>query len=84
MARVFAFDDKLAHVRDVEHADVLSDSLMLLDDAGVLHRHEPTSERHHIRAEFHMLVVERCLLLQGAGHLRSLDFAIVLRNAAAR
>jgi hypothetical protein len=53
---------------------------MFFDDAGVLHRHQPTSERHYLRAEFHMLVVKRCLLLRGFGHGQSLDFAIGLRN----
>ena len=82
-ARVFAFNDELPHVRDVEHSNALSHRLMFLDDAGVLHRHQPTGERHHLCATFHMLVVKRRFLLRGIGHFRTLDFAIGLRNAAA-
>ena len=75
---------KLAHVRDIEDPDIVSDRLMFLDDAAVLHWHQPASERHHLRAAFYMLVVKRRFLRRGVGHARSLDFAIRLRNAAAR
>jgi hypothetical protein len=31
-------------MRNVEHPDVISDGLMLLHDAGVLHGHKPSAE----------------------------------------
>ena len=37
-----SFGNQLSHVRNVEDADTISHSLMFLDNAGVLHRHEPT------------------------------------------
>ena len=49
-ARVGSFNDQLAHVRDVENADIISHGLMFVDDPAVLHRHEPTGERNHSRA----------------------------------
>ena len=39
IARTGAVHDELAHVRNVEDADIVPHCLMFLDDAGVLHRH---------------------------------------------
>src|SRR5256885_12662458 len=44
--------------------------LVFIDDATVLHRHDPIAERDHLRAEPHMLVVERRLFWRGLGHGR--------------
>src|SRR6266852_291441 len=67
-ARIAVIDDQLAHVRNVEHADVLSDGLMFFHNAGVLNRHQPSGERHHLRAASYVLVVKRRLFLRGFGH----------------
>ena len=40
-----AFDEELAHVAGVEYPGPAADRLMLLDDAGELHRHLPPAER---------------------------------------
>src|SRR5438045_4727188 len=56
---------------------------MFLDDAVVLHRHEPAGEWHDLRAEPRVLIVKRRAFLCGFAHGPSLDFAIGLRNAAA-
>src|SRR5262249_31646476 len=72
---VFAFDDELAHVRDIEHSDVFSHGLMFIDDARVLNGHKPTRERHHFRAKPDVLVVKRCLLLGTVSHVMSLMVA---------
>ena len=61
-------NDELAHVRNVEDADVVSDRLMFLDDACVLNRHQPAGERHHLRAAFDVLVIQRRLFLRSFGH----------------
>src|SRR5216684_1031803 len=66
-ARIAVIDDQLAHVRNVEHADVLSDGLMFFHNAGVLNRHQPSGERHHLRAASYVLVVKRRLFLRGFG-----------------
>ena len=66
------FDLELAHVRDVEHAGVGPHGAVLVDDAGVLHRHLPARERDHLRAELDVPVVERRVEKRlGHGHGRS-------------
>ena len=49
----------LAHVADVEHADLRPDRDVLLADAGVLHRHLPPGERHEPRPGGGMTIVQR-------------------------
>src|SRR5262249_20100593 len=39
-----------AHVADVEHAGGGADGVVLLDDSGVLHGHEPAAELDHASA----------------------------------
>ena len=63
-----AVDDELAHVRNVEDANTVPHRLMFLDDAGVLHRHEPTTERNNFRAAPYMLFVQRCDFLRALIH----------------
>ena len=41
VARLRAFDEQLAHVRQVEQAGPLADGAVLFEDAAVLDRHEP-------------------------------------------
>ena len=65
-----SFDDQLPHVRNVEDADVVSHSLMFLDNARVLHRHEPSGEWNHLRAQPHMLAVKRRLAVFAVRHER--------------
>ncbi len=55
-------------MRNIEDADVVSHGLMFLDDARVLHRHEPAAERNNFRAAPHMLLVQRCGFLRGFAH----------------
>ena len=38
-----ALDEQLAHVRQVEQPGALADGAMLLEDAGVLDRHQPAA-----------------------------------------
>ncbi len=52
-------DVELAHVRDVEDAAVLTHRPVLGNDALVLHRHLPTGEGHHPRAQRDVALVER-------------------------
>ena len=66
LARAAAFDDELAHVRNVEDADIVPHCLMFLDDAGVLHRHKPASEWNDLRAEPQVLLVKRRLFVAHA------------------
>ena len=61
-------NDELAHVRNVEDADIVSYRLMFLDDACVLNRHQPAGERHHLGAAFYVLVVKRRFFLRGFVH----------------
>jgi hypothetical protein len=67
-ARARSIDNQLAHVRNVEHADVVSHGLMFLHDAGVLHGHEPARERHHLRAAPNVFVVKGRLFLRNFSH----------------
>src|SRR5262249_8673951 len=66
-------DHKLSHVRDVEHAGGISHGLMFVDDAAVLHRHDPSAERHHPRTQSNVLVVKRRFLVGGVRHPAKLD-----------
>ena len=68
-------DNQLSHVRDVEHADVLPHGLMFLDDARVLHRHEPAAERNDFCAAPHMFFVKRSAFLRGLAHVRQARLA---------
>ncbi len=61
IARTGAVHDELAHMRNVEDADIVSHYQMFLNDAGVLHRHQPAGEWNHLRAKPHVLVVKRRL-----------------------
>ncbi len=56
------FGAELAHVRHVEHADVVADVVMLFDEAGVLDRHVITGEFSHLGAQVVMDLVVRGLL----------------------
>jgi hypothetical protein len=73
--------NQLSHVRNVEHANIFSHSLVFLHDAGVLNRHKPARERRNLRAAPNVFVVKRRTFLPGFGHAASLDFAIGVRNA---
>ena len=63
IARIGAIDDKLAHVRNVEDADIVPHCLMFLDDAGVLNGHQPAGEWNHFRSESHVLIVKQRFLM---------------------
>ena len=70
--------DQLAHVRNIEDADVVSHRLVLIHDARVLHRHDPIAERDHLRAEPHMLLVERRFFCAASLMSVILDAAILV------
>ena len=73
VAGVRALDEQLAHVRQVEEAGPLADGAVLLEDAGVLERHQPAAELDELRAERHVSIVERRLVDPGidrVGHVR--------------
>ena len=53
-----ATDDELAHVGDVEDADVLADGVVFGHEAGVLDGHFPTGEGDHACAEGEVIFVE--------------------------
>ena len=75
---------ELAHVADVEDARGLPYSLVLVDDAGVLHRHLPSRERHHSSPQGEMLLVQRgALQLIGHGCSRP-SFSVLPRNGGTR
>src|SRR5207302_6103593 len=75
VARAISRDDELSHMRNIEHADGVSDGLMFVHNAGVLHRHKPTAEGNHSRSQPHMFVVKRCPFLCGLTHPSILDLA---------
>ena len=52
-------DLDLAHVGDVEHPGVRAHRRVLLADPLVRDRHLPAGERHQLRAELDVLLVER-------------------------
>ena len=63
--------NQLAHVRDVENAELGSHSVVFFDNAAVLHRHQPAGERNHLSAALQMLVVKRCSFLCDLAHAPS-------------
>src|SRR5207245_3088547 len=66
--RTASLDNELSHVRNIENANAVSDGLMFLDDARVLHGHEPAAERNDFRPEPHMLFVKRRFFRHGVSH----------------
>src|SRR4029078_4848908 len=50
-ARIVTLDEELAHVRQVEQPGALTNRAVLVEDARVLHRHEPAAELDEARAE---------------------------------
>src|ERR1041385_883875 len=57
---------------------------MLRYDAGVLHRHQPTGERHDLGPKPRVFGVEWRSFFCGLTHARTLDFASTVRNARDR
>src|SRR5262245_9648812 len=57
--RARAIHFELTHVAHVEQTGGAARRPVLFDDAGVLHRHLPATERHHSRAGRDVLLVER-------------------------
>ena len=79
-ARAASFDDQLAHVRNVENADIVSHGLMLLDDARVLHRHEPsarTAQFSRRAARVRRKVESVFVRLRSRGQARRLDLRAI-------
>ena len=71
VVRAASIDNQLSHVRNVEHADVLSHGAMFFNDACVLHRHEPAAEGDHLRAAPHVFVVKWRGFLRAVAHAAS-------------
>ncbi len=72
-ARFFALDEELAHVGEIEQAGPGTHRSMLVEDAGVLDRHQPAGELHHLRAEGDVAIGQRRREkgLMGLGHRAS-------------
>src|SRR3990172_5877717 len=56
--RVWTLKLKLAHVADVEETDSAPDRSMLFEDARILHRHLPSTERDEPGAEPDVRLIE--------------------------
>jgi len=77
VARAISRDDELPHMRNIEHSDGVSDGLMFIHNAAVLHRHEPAAEWDHSRTEPHVFLVKRRFFLGSAAHAAKLDAEVV-------
>ncbi len=56
---VVAGDRELGHVREVEQPCSLAHRVVLLEHAGILHRHLEAAERHHASAKRQVGIVQR-------------------------
>ena len=66
---VRARDLELAHVRHVEHADILPHGFVLGGNSvGIADRHLEAGEGHHLGAQRDVHVVQRCLLQSFSSH----------------
>ena len=72
-----ATDDELAHVGDVEDADVLADGVVFGHEAGVLDGHFPTGEGDQAGSEGEVIFVERGAL-EIFGHGGAIRFRVGL------
>ena len=61
---VFAFYKKLPHMGNIKHSDIVSDSIVLIDDVRVLNRHYESSERTHLCSESDVAVIETGFLFR--------------------
>jgi hypothetical protein len=66
--RPLSRDLDLAHVRDVEQPHPRADGTVLLDHAGVLHRHLETRERHDARLRLEVAFIQGGPLQMRVGH----------------
>ena len=64
-------DLDLTHVADVKQSDGIADGVVLINDAGILHRHIPAAEIDHFGAESPMDGVEGRLPEDGFRHEES-------------
>ena len=60
-----AFDEDLAHMRDVEHADLLPDGVVLHGDGIVLDGHHEARKGAHLGLQRHVPVVQAGFLELG-------------------
>ena len=60
-----AFGEKLAHVGDIEDAEILANGVMFVDDPGVLDGHGPATEVDHFGTESDVFSVEWSLFESG-------------------
>src|SRR5436305_12920774 len=74
VARAISRYDELSHVRNIEHSDSVSDGLMFVHNAGVLHRLEQAAERYHSLPQPPAFLVKRRFFLRGFAHASILNF----------
>ena len=55
----------LAHVADIEQSDGLADSIVLVDDAGILDGHVPAAEIDHFGSHLAVYRIQRSSLERG-------------------
>src|SRR4029078_97397 len=77
-------DEQLAHMRQVEQPDALTDRSMLVEDRAVLDGHLPAVEVDHPGAQRLVSVREWCLVDDGAGPHRVGHEARSARDAPRR
>ena len=56
--RIRSADEDLTHVRDVEHSDLVTDSIVLVSYVGILDRHDESCERTHLGSQCNVAVIE--------------------------
>ncbi len=56
------------HVADVEKAHGIPNRVVFVDEAGILHRHIPSAEINHLRAEGPVDLIQRCAFERGGRH----------------
>ena len=59
LLRFRAADIDFAHVADIEQTGGAADGVMLLDQAGILHRHVPAAEIDHLGLRGPMYLIQR-------------------------
>ena len=58
LLRIGSADEDLTHVGDVEHSDLVTDSIVLVGYVGVLDRHDESCERTHLGSQCNVAVIE--------------------------
>ena len=56
--RILSVHEDLPHMGNIKHSDIVSDSIVLIDDVRVLNRHYESSERAHLCSESDVAVIQ--------------------------